>query len=538
MKPILLLYPPFEGKNYLHSRTPFPIGLLYIASYLESKGMETKVMDFSYPQEKRKTLRPPELMTGQATFFRFGWPDSDILDWLRENGPKYHKIIGISSLMSSNWSGGYRLIQLVKMALPDSTVVIGGPHVTCSPNHVFEKSRADYICLGEGEATFHEFLRTGKAEGIIHRTEMPVKRERTCFIEDMDSLPFLNKELLLNYHPLKEVYITFSRGCPHHCSFCCNYLLQGRKWRNKSVERCIAEIKHFNQSWGVKRFIVEDDNLSPTKIGINHIKELCKRIIEEGFKFYFHVSHGIPVYATSDSELCELLWQAGFRGMVFPLESVDRAVLKDMNKGFTLDHYEKAIKNWKWEKNYATETIIGYPFVETIRTMLETMLFIHRNGALVWASHFRLNYGTPLYQRCLEAGYVSKSFDPINQQSFFIKTERFSIKDLQELMQIGRGLNYLVEYGGALDKPPFDNWALPGKVGDVIATGKFNFNRSQAIAAGILLTKTGKFVGRPMVSVVNGEQLVYKGQKASKVYKVLQELLGATYRGSFFDKRS
>ena len=36
MKPVLLIYPPYEGRFFLAARPPFPIGPLYIASYLKA----------------------------------------------------------------------------------------------------------------------------------------------------------------------------------------------------------------------------------------------------------------------------------------------------------------------------------------------------------------------------------------------------------------------------------------------------------------------------------------------------------------------
>lgn len=522
-KPILLLYPPFEGKNYLVSRAPFPIGLLYIAAYLKKKGISVEVVDMSYPPKKEYTLKPPQLSIKQMNYFRFGWTNIKIKKWLKKNLKKYHHIIGISSLMSSNWTGAYRLINLIKYIDPSKEIIIGGPHATTSPFHVFKNCKADYICIGEGEESFYKFLRDGYAFGIVSRKTTIIEGSQRNFIKKMDELPFPKRNLLKDNRKIREIYITFSRGCPHKCSFCSSHLIQGRKWRHKSVERCIKEIKFYQKNWEIKNFVIEDDNPCPGIKGEKHLRELCRQIISNKIKAKFSVSHGIPVYITAKKENCELLYNAGFRKMVFPLESTNKEVLKDMNKEFTPNNWRKAIKNWNYEKKHPTEIILGYPFVETIESMLETMLEIAENECLIWASHFRLYKGTSLFSRCLKAGYIDEKYDPINTQGFYISTERFGIKELKQLIQISRGLNYFVEKNYNIYNSPFDIFKKTSKPG-IIAKGNFKFRRSQNIAAKILLCQTGKFTGEPYVTYNGNDKLILKGENRNIVYNKLNKI--------------
>lgn len=536
MKPILILYPPFEGKNYLVKRSPFPIGPLYLASYLQAHEIKASVLDLSYPPKKRRTIRPKQLKTKQSQYFRFGWTDLQIKKWLKQNNKLYHHIIGVSSLMSSNWSGAYRLIELIKQVIPESIIIIGGPHATAFPEHVHKYSNADYICIGEGEESLLNFIKDKSHEGII--TSGFIARTRTTFIDDMDTLPFPNRSLLMDDRETKELYVTFSRGCPHKCSFCGSYLIQGRIWRHKSIDRVKEELKHYYKEWGVRKFIIEDDNPCPGKKGIRHFKKICRFIIEEMPRVKLNVSHGIPVYATADKELCDLMWKAGFREMTFPIESTNPAVLKDMKKENTPKHWKVGIKNWP-EGNAPAQIIIGYPFQETIQSMLQTMFDISKVKGRIWASHFRLNQGTELFQRCLAAGYVTKDYDPINTQALFIKTERFNIDDLKELMQISRGISFATERGfDPITEVPecndFYNFKVPKKPGDVVVEGKFKFKRAQNICAGILIAReSGGLFGRPMTRFnEEGDKIIYTGQKPSAVYDdLIQMLTGGRERG-------
>lgn len=528
-KPILLIYPPFEGKGYLKSRAPFPIGPLYIAAYLESKKISAKVVDMSYPPNKSKTTRPKQLKTGQPNYFRFGWTNKEIIDWLEKNLNKYSTTIGVSSLMSSNWTGAYEIVNLIKNIERRKRVVMGGPHATAFPEHVFKYTKTDYICMGEGEKIFYQFLMGNKEQsGMVSRFRRNYLSSYAdkSFINNLDALPFPRRNLLEDDRQINEIYVTFSRGCPHKCSFCGSHLIQGRKWRHKSIDYILKEIEFYIKHWGIKHFVIEDDNPCPGKKGEKHLQELCKRIIKKNIKVKFSVSHGIPVYTTARKENCKLLWNAGFRKMVFPLESTDKAVLHHMNKEFTPNNWRKAIKSWKYEKNHPTEIIIGYPFVDTIETMLRTMLEIAERKCLIWASHFRLNKGTKLFQQCIDAGYISKNYDPINTQSLYIETERFKIQDLKELMQISRGLNFIIESGSRLFiDDPFTDFEKNPRNGKIIAKDIFKFRRSQNIAASIILTKEMDIVGRPFVSYDKSGRLIYKGNKKSRVYDILRYIL-------------
>ena len=533
MKTVLLCYPPFEGKNYLASRSPFPIGPLYIAAYLQQHGIKAEVVDFSYPPRKRKTKRPKELKTGQSNYFRFGWTDLQIKKFLIENRRKYHNVIGVSSLMSSNWSGAYNLIKIIKSINAGKyQVVLGGPHATAFPFHVFKNSLADYVCFGEGEEAFLEFITGHSHEGIIGRQDRIIEgHTKTSFIQDMNSLPFPARNLLLDDRKTKSIYLTMSRGCPHRCSFCGSHLIQGRRWRHKSIEYAIDEINFYYKEWGVRKFIVEDDNPCPGKKGVKHLKKFCKAMIKKGPLVRFEISHGLPVYATANKKLCKLLFLTGFRHMAFPVESTDPEVLKDMNKTNVQKYWKKAVKNWTYQKHNPVQIILGYPFVETITTMLKTMVDISSERCLIWASHFRLNKSTDLYIRALRANYIGNDYDPINTQAFYLETERFTIKDLRELMQISRGLNYATEQGyNAIKESPdtkaFHSYRTPKKSGDVVAEGNFKFKRSQNIVASIRVKLRTNRPGRPMCSVnKEGTKIIYTSHKPSKVYDTLYELV-------------
>lgn len=525
-RPILLIYPPYEGRFFLKSRPPFPLGLYYISAYLEKHKIKSHVQDFGFPADKRSVSKPYNLQNRRGPYYRYGWSEKKIGKWLRENLARFHDIIGISSLMSTAYRPGYDIDAMIKMIAPDKIVVLGGPHATAYPEHVRENCPAvDLVIRGEGEIAFRKFI-VG---------EDNVSKGITRFVKNIDKLPTPKppKERVGD-----EMMVVFSRGCPHNCTFCGSRIIQGRRWRHKSVPRVIEELEFYVKEYGVKKFAIEDDNLCPGKMGVTWLMELCASIINSPIlqKVKFNVPHGIPVYATADQGVCELLWAAGFRKMVFPLESTNKATLKHMNKEFTPDNWKKAAGNWmEYEHPIPTEIILGYPFVDTIETMLKTMLDVNKEECLVWASHFRLNKGIPLYEMCLKEGYVQEPYDPINANDFFIETERFKTDDLKELMRISRGLNYAAEEGINVFTPSpellrnkrfhFHGKKLtpPYHKGQVVIKGSFAFRRSQNVLAALFIARWYKGM-KPIMRFDHKDQIVFAGVERSRVYRELYKI--------------
>src|SRR4029077_4283121 len=67
-------------------------------------------------------------------------------------------IVGFTS-MTWQITTAYRLAGKVKKAYPELPIIMGGIHPTYLAQQAFDSGSVDYICHGEGEETFPEFLR-------------------------------------------------------------------------------------------------------------------------------------------------------------------------------------------------------------------------------------------------------------------------------------------------------------------------------------------------------------------------------------------
>ncbi len=177
--------------------------------------------------------------------------------------------VGIS-LMSRFFYTAVGLTDAIRNRCGDSvSVAWGGIHPTIDPKGC--EGHADYVCVGEGEELFGEFLRGLDAKSLSERTSATgastiSQSSASPVVEDLDALPFpeflpadawvtdrgriakLTHALVRKHNRHNTAYLSVmtSRGCPFSCSYCCNNLLHaiyGKKIRKRSPESVIQEIE-------------------------------------------------------------------------------------------------------------------------------------------------------------------------------------------------------------------------------------------------------------------------------------------------------
>jgi len=156
-------------------------------------------------------------------------------------------------------------------------VILGGTHPTLNPEESIADPAVDMICLGEGEYPMAEL-----AEALdqnldysaipnlwVKKAGTIVKNEIRGLIDDLDRLPFPDRELYRKYpffwkrgkRPLH-----LGRGCPYDCSYCHNAgkkrLFRGKgsyvRWR--SQENILREIQEVEQASFIKVLHIIDDS--------------------------------------------------------------------------------------------------------------------------------------------------------------------------------------------------------------------------------------------------------------------------------------
>jgi len=252
-------------------------------------------------------------------------------------------IIGISSITST----APRAFQLAKrfhsMGIP---IILGGPHSTFLPEESLKY--ADFVVRGEGEETIVELiehiehrrslddikgLSYRKGDNFIHNPARPL-------IQDLDSAPIPDLNVVHNWHKRTVIPIATSRGCPFGCKFCSVIQMFGRRYRFKSIERVIEEIKEVASRKAHIFFI--DDNFAANK---ERTKTLLKRLISDNI--HIEWSAQVRTDVVRDTELVDLMAQTGCFTAFVGFESINPQTLTFYNKQQKVDDIIECIKIFK-----------------------------------------------------------------------------------------------------------------------------------------------------------------------------------------------
>nr|AAU84241.1 methyltransferase Fe-S oxidoreductase [uncultured archaeon GZfos3D4] len=102
-------------------------------------------------------------------------------------------------------------------------------------------------------------------------------------MKNLDRIPFpaydlrpMNKYRLGNQ---RYAMMMTSRGCPFNCIFCASSTLCGKKWRARSAENVMEELRMLNNEFCVKEVEFMDDTFTLNK---KRTEEICDLMIKEG----------------------------------------------------------------------------------------------------------------------------------------------------------------------------------------------------------------------------------------------------------------
>lgn len=232
-------------------------------------------------------------------------------------------------------------------------VTIGtGPHLTELYEDSFKKFPSiDYAIRGEAEITVRQLIDTIEMKGDISAVEGIVYRDGNGriiatkdrpFIEDLDSLPIPMHELLpLNKYRVpffgNYTFIVTSRGCPYKCIFCRQIVMWKGKFRTRSAENILKEIKYLI-NLGVKNILFQADTFTVDK---KVVIELCRKIIENNINIRWACNTHI---SSIDEEMVKWMKKAGCWMIAAGIESGSQQVLDMMKKGTKIGQIRKVVK--------------------------------------------------------------------------------------------------------------------------------------------------------------------------------------------------
>jgi len=264
-----------------------------------------------------------------------------LIDDRYDNPIVKHKVdlVGISTVTPSS-PRAYEIADIYrKQGVP---VVLGGIHPSSVPNEA--KQHADAVVIGEAERSWPQVIKD-----VQQNTLKPFYTPEP-YVNPID-IPEPRRDLL-RIRPLFSA-VAPSRGCPYHCSFCTLTHLHGASYRPRPVENVVQEIKHTPRKFLV---FLHDASLTINK---NYAKKLFKemKLLKKNF-----IAYGSAPVLAKDEELVKLSREAGCVMWCIGFESICQESLKsDAHKGYTVESYEKMVKNIKkYHMNVFGSFVLGF----------------------------------------------------------------------------------------------------------------------------------------------------------------------------------
>jgi radical SAM superfamily enzyme YgiQ (UPF0313 family) len=345
----------------------------------------------------------------------------------------------------------WKIINDLKDELPETRIVLMGDHVTALPQESFNECRVDYVLTG-GD---YDFLllnlcnHLSKGEelepGIWYRENKTIKKTGVFKLKhDLTSLPFIDRELTKwwlysekngNFRELPGTYTIAGRDCWwHRCSFC-SWTTIYPQFRVRSTESLLDEIGVLIERYKVKE-IFDDTGTFP--VG-KWLERFCEGIIDRGYNEEVRFGCNMKFGALNQRQY-DLMGKAGFRLILFGLESAKQETLDRINKGITV---KDIVDGCRMAKHAGLEPhltiMVGYPW-ETKEDAIKTVEFAKDLFKRGWADTLQATIvipypGTRLFEECKENGLlVTENWDDYDMRKAVMKTP-MNEEDIKEVSQ-------------------------------------------------------------------------------------------------------
>lgn len=259
-----------------------------------------------------------------------------------------------------------KICRLVKEGAPRTRILLGGPEVSYHyERYLRENPAVDYICAGEGEITFREFLlhllqkgeaTPDKVPGMAFRKggEVGLAPARD-FYGNLDEFPspFLTGALELDTL-LHSAYFQTTRGCPFTCTYC-DYG-RNQPYYEFSLDRVREELKYFHQHKAKALFAVD----ATFNYRRGRANEILRMVAEQGLESMF----AIEVFPSLiDDEMVEILKQVKFAHVGIGIQTANPVAMRNIRRIWAPKRIQDKIEKLAEMPNVivSLELIMGLP---------------------------------------------------------------------------------------------------------------------------------------------------------------------------------
>lgn len=391
-------------------------------------------------------------------------------EWMEEFAEKkadYLLVETKSPIVKTHW----KQIDDLKKRFPKLKLIWVGDHVSYLPVELFENSNVDYAITG-GDYDFvsvnllNHIYKGEKLEGGVYwrssNKDIKAKPEgvkklangdavynsgTASLRHNLDTLPFVDRDLTKwylyayangNYKYTPATYMYSGRDCWwNRCTFCVwdHTINPLGSYRSFSPERLFAEVKHVVDKYGVKEIF---DDAGTLFIGPK-LKRFCELLIESGYNK--KVRYGCNMrFNALNQEYYDLLGKAGFRFILYGMESGNQKTLDKLDKG---TKEVDAINGPRMAREAGLDPhitiMLGYPwesYKDAQRTIAIAKYAFKKGYYETMQATIVIPYpGTPLYKECKEKGWLlTDDYDKFDMRQPVMKTP-FPASKIFELEQ-------------------------------------------------------------------------------------------------------
>lgn len=339
MNKILLIYPQTGVRNI---KPQSPLSLLAICPGLEASGYQPVIVDTRVRLNYREEIR----QHAQDALF-----------------------IGLTTMTGHQIHYALEMARFVRSIAPEKKIVWGGIHPSLLPEETIRNEFVDIVVKGEGEEVVVELADCMKScrdlstvNGLCFKTEKGQ-------VIDTGVRPLLDLSRLhtpswhlVNVNDYQEIGVQAGRGCPWNCRFCYNLHYNQRKWRRKSVEQIMDELRLLKEKYNVRSITFYDDNFFSNP---RRVQELAERMVAEKLNIRWSTTCRADYLAHYDDAFCRLIKDSGVHILFVGSESGSQKILDYIQKNITTGDIEGMARTTaKHKLRVHTSFMLGFP-IET-----------------------------------------------------------------------------------------------------------------------------------------------------------------------------
>lgn len=282
-----------------------PLGLLSLATVCRSEGYEVQIVD-----DALLHLSDEELLQIVSRFH----------------------VVALTA-MTPTITEAERIARLIKKALPDKPIILGGVHATIFPQECFVTKLFDIVVVGEGEDKILRALDQIDAPQILSafsKIQISEKPLPDYSLIDIDAY----KPRYPHGQNGKWTSASTSRGCPFHCSFCCKSI-HGREWRSLRGAQVVELVTTLAEKHGIQDITFYDDLFT---LNSKRVFDICAGL--QGMGVSWSCENRVDM---ADFMMLNRMGLAGCDIIYYGIESGSQVVLDRMNKGIKLQQVRDAV---------------------------------------------------------------------------------------------------------------------------------------------------------------------------------------------------